>query len=140
MNDLHYVARWGDPADAVTLPPGVTALLGTALGVSAPTPGAHAAVLPRTTLDAPVLDALRAACGRLDTDDAARLAYAAGKSTEDLLRLRAGDATGAPDAVARPGGHDEVEALLAACARHRVAVVPFGGGTSVVGGLAADRE
>jgi alkyldihydroxyacetonephosphate synthase len=140
MNDLHYVARWGDPADAVTLPPGVTALLGTALGVSAPTPGAHAAVLPRTTLDAPVLDALRAACGRLDTDDAARLAHAAGKSTEDLLRLRAGDATGAPDAVARPGGHDEVEALLAACARHRVAVVPFGGGTSVVGGLAADRE
>ncbi|MEU7909294.1 FAD-binding oxidoreductase [Actinoplanes sp. NPDC049118] len=140
MNDLRYVARWGDPADAVTLPSGVTSLLGTALGVDAPRPAAHAAVLPCATLDAPVLDDLRAACARVDTDDAARLAHAAGKSTEDLLRLRAGDAPGAPDAVARPGGHDEVAALLAVCARHRVAVVPFGGGTSVVGGLAADRE
>ncbi|GAA3337437.1 FAD-binding oxidoreductase [Amorphoplanes nipponensis] len=140
MTDLSPVARWGDPADAVTLPPGVRDLLGAALGVRPPRPAAATARLPRPTLGAPVLEALRAACPRVETGDADRLAHAAGKSTVDLLRLRGGEAPGAPDAVARPGGHDEVVALLAACAAHHVAVVPFGGGTSVVGGLAAGRE
>ncbi len=140
MSDLRHVARWGDPADALTLPAGVRALLGTALGVTAPRPAAETAEIPPAALGADVLADLRAACPRVDTDAAARLACAAGKSTEDLLRLRAGEAPGAPDAVARPGGHDEVAALLAVCTRHRVAVVPFGGGTSVVGGLAARRD
>jgi alkyldihydroxyacetonephosphate synthase len=57
----------------------------------------------------------------------------------DLLRLRGGEADAAPDAVVLPGSHDEVLAVLRACTAHRVAVVPFGGGTSVVGGLAPDR-
>src|SRR5438105_1938028 len=42
-----------------------------------------------------------------------------------------------------PGSHDEVLALLGLCSKRRIAVVPFGGGTSVVGGLepeAADFE
>jgi len=140
MTDPRPVARWGDPADAVTLPSGVRALLGTALGVQAPRPPAAGARLPQAALGASMLDALRAACPGVDTDDAARLAHAAGKSTEDLLRLRAGEVRGAPDAVARPGSHEEVAALLAACAQHHIAVVPFGGGTSVVGGLDAQRE
>jgi alkyldihydroxyacetonephosphate synthase len=42
--------------------------------------------------------------------------------------------------VQRPGDHDEVSAVLAWASRHRVAVVPFGGGTSVTGGLVAARE
>jgi alkyldihydroxyacetonephosphate synthase len=46
----------------------------------------------------------------------------------------------APDAVLAPGSHDEVLELLRACAAHRVAVVPFGGGSSVVGGLAPARD
>ena len=41
----------------------------------------------------------------------------------------------APDAVLLPGDEDEVEKILEFCSRHRIAVVPFGGGTSVVGGL-----
>src|SRR5213078_831000 len=51
------------------------------------------------------------------------------------LRMRAGDARPAPDAVVEPASHDAVRAVLEACAEHRVAVVPFGGGTSVVGGV-----
>ena len=39
-----------------------------------------------------------------------------------------------------PASHDEVQTLLEVATRHRVAVVPFGGGTSVVGGLVARRE
>jgi alkyldihydroxyacetonephosphate synthase len=44
-----------------------------------------------------------------------------------------------PDAVLRPGTHDEVGAVLRAAADLDVAVIPFGGGTSVVGALAPDR-
>ena len=68
-------------------------------------------------------------------DRLTRVSHAAGRSYPDLIRLRAGDAERAPDAVVYPGSHDEVAALLAACAEQGVAVVPFGGGTSVVGGV-----
>jgi alkyldihydroxyacetonephosphate synthase len=65
-----------------------------------------------------------------------RLRKAGGKSYLDLLRRREGDASDAPDAVVRPGTTEETAALLATCSELQVVVVPFGGGTSVVGGLA----
>ncbi|TWG08593.1 FAD-binding oxidoreductase [Saccharopolyspora dendranthemae] len=73
------------------------------------------------------------------TDDHTRLLHAGGKSTPDLLRRRAGEAESAPDAVVLPASHAQVGALLALCAERRVAVVPFGGGTSVVGGVEPER-
>ena len=68
-------------------------------------------------------------------DDESRIRHTRGKSTPDLLRLRAGDATAAPDLVLLPGSHEEVLDLLRVCSERRIAVVPFGGGSSVVGGL-----
>ncbi|GAA3176883.1 FAD-binding oxidoreductase [Blastococcus jejuensis] len=70
------------------------------------------------------------------TDRESRLRRAGGKSYLDLLRRREGDASDAPDAVVTPGTTEETAALLAACSEHGLVVVPFGGGTSVVGGLA----
>jgi alkyldihydroxyacetonephosphate synthase len=70
------------------------------------------------------------------TDRDSRLRRAGGKSYLDLLRRREGDASDAPDAVVLPGTTDETAALLTACSELGVVVVPFGGGTSVVGGLA----
>ncbi|MEU4342751.1 FAD-binding oxidoreductase [Nocardia sp. NPDC023852] len=64
-----------------------------------------------------------------------RLLHAGGKSTLDLLRRRVEGPQDAPDAVVFPADHDQVLAVLAYCAENAVAVVPFGGGTSVVGGL-----
>ena len=69
-------------------------------------------------------------------DRRSRLTHAGGKSYLDLLRRRAGDASDAPDAVLTPGSTEQVAALLRACSDLGVVVVPFGGGTSVVGGLA----
>ncbi len=74
------------------------------------------------------------------TDDETRRLRTRGKSTPDLLRARAGDLSDAPDAVVRPGDHDDVASVLAYAVEHHLAVVPFGGGTSVTGGLAARRE
>ena len=97
---------------------------------------------PATVLDAALLDGLRSIVGadHVLVDDETRILRTRGKSTPDLLRARAGDLTDAPDAVVRPDGHGEVAAVLAWAAEHRVAVVPFGGGTCVTGGLAARRD
>ena len=72
------------------------------------------------------------------TDPASRIAHCRGKSTTDLLRIRRGDAIDAPDAVVFPESHQQVLAVLRTCVDHHIAVVPFGGGTSVVGGLAPE--
>lgn len=69
-------------------------------------------------------------------DHFARVCHAGGKSYLELVRMRGGTPLGAPDAVVYPASHEQVLAVLAACTAERVAVVPFGGGTSIVGGLA----
>jgi alkyldihydroxyacetonephosphate synthase len=73
------------------------------------------------------------------SDRETRVRHAAGRSYPDLVRLRTGDGSGAPDAVAYPGTEDEVARVIGACSDAGVAVVPFGGGTSVVGGVEALR-
>ena len=90
------------------------------------------------------LDALAAIVGAeyCRTADRDRLLHAGGKSTLDLLRRKDPGSQDAPDAVLLPGGpdgDDAVAAILRYCSEHRIAVVPFGGGTSVVGGLDPTR-
>ncbi|GAA4202438.1 FAD-binding oxidoreductase [Microbispora amethystogenes] len=136
---------WGDPARAAELPAPVRDLLTELLGVRAPAtpPATFGEVrLPPVALPPPVLAALAAVTGEehVRADDDARIRHTRGKSTPDLLLMRAGDASDAPDAVVLPGSHEEVAEVLRLCAEHRVAVVPFGGGTSVVGGLTAARR
>ncbi len=73
-------------------------------------------------------------------DDAYERAFhALGRSYYDLLRLRAGDLSLAPDAVIYPRGAEEVLTTLAFAAARDIAVIPFGGGTSVVGGVSGSR-
>jgi alkyldihydroxyacetonephosphate synthase len=64
-----------------------------------------------------------------------RIRHATGCGYADLARLRAGRLEQAPDAVLLPADADEVKRVLALCATEGIAVVPFGGGTSVVGGV-----
>lgn len=133
--------RWGDPASAVELPESARGLVDLAFGLQ-DRPATTGATPPAPVLDDGLLDRLRAIVGRehVLVDDATRTLRTRGKSTPDLLRARAGDLSDAPDAVVRPDGHAEVEAVLAWAHEHRVAVVPFGGGTCVTGGLVARRD
>lgn len=132
---------WGDPARAEPLAEPVVALLREALGVRPAAAGGVVDLadvrLPEPALPAAARDALAEAVGERNvrSDRESRVRHTRGKSTADLLRIRAGDAADAPDAVVAPGSHDEVLQVLAECSERRVAVVPFGGGTSVVGGL-----
>ncbi|RBY74991.1 FAD-binding oxidoreductase [Blastococcus sp. TF02-09] len=102
-----------------------------------PVPVAEIRLAP-SRLPEPALRALVELLGEdnVRTDRESRLLRAGGKSYLDLLRRRAGDASDAPCAVVLPGTTEETAALLALCSEHDVVVVPFGGGTSVVGGLA----
>jgi alkyldihydroxyacetonephosphate synthase len=142
----------GDPADGVlqltTDPDATTALpratrryLSRELGWtprSTPPVPVSTIQLPPPRLPAAARSALAELLGEENVADdrTSRLTHAGGKSYLDLLRRRAGDASDAPDAVLTPGSTEQTAALLRACSAHGIAVVPFGGGTSVVGGLA----
>jgi len=137
---------WGEPGAGPELPALAEAFLRDELGLPGgvvETPVALEAVRLRAP-DLP--EAARAGLeqavgpGHVLDDAETRVLRCRGKSYLDLLAQRAGDCEGAPDAAVRPAGPDEVAAVLRVCAEHNVAVVPFGGGTSVVGGLEAPRE
>jgi alkyldihydroxyacetonephosphate synthase len=64
-----------------------------------------------------------------------RLRHASGRGYADLARMRLGRLEEAPDAVLMPPDTDALRRALDVCAATGVAVVPFGGGTSVVGGV-----
>ncbi|NYF28394.1 MULTISPECIES: FAD-binding oxidoreductase [unclassified Microbacterium] len=134
---------WGDPAKAKGLPLPVRALLPMLLGrVRTPAPAVELSEvqLRPSRLTAEDRAAFVLAVGLENVDDTpeARVRHAGGRSTPDLLRRREARQD-APDAVVRPADHDEVRACLDAAAAQGVAVIPFGGGTSVVGALDPER-
>ena len=139
--EMHW-SRWGDPGQAGPLTESARGLVDAFIG-TADTPAVELAAV---RLSEPLDEALVAELGALVggdhvlTDHDTRVLRTRGKSTPDLLRLRQGDGSDSPDAVVRPGSHDEVQAVVDWCVERHVALVPFGGGTSVVGGLTARRE
>ncbi|WP_188437475.1 FAD-binding oxidoreductase [Microbacterium murale] len=134
---------WGDPGLAKDLPLAVRALLPTILGrIRRPEPPVAlsdviAAASSLTEEDRADLVAIVGA-DAVRTDDGSRIRHSGGRSTPDLLRLRAAHQA-APDAVVSPRDHDEVVRVLGFASEHDIAVIPFGGGTSVVGALAPQR-
>ncbi|MEV0583422.1 FAD-binding oxidoreductase [Nonomuraea sp. NPDC050310] len=133
---------WGDPDKARELPEPVVKLLQDLFGIRE----IPAVELGEVRLTPPALpkgarERLAAVVGEAHVrdDHETRVRHTRGKSTPDLMRMRAGDGSAAPDVVVSPGSHEEVLDLLAACEAARLAVVPFGGGTSVVGGLTPER-
>jgi alkyldihydroxyacetonephosphate synthase len=69
------------------------------------------------------------------SDVHARASHALGKSYLDVVDGFHGRFAHPPDFVARPRDERAIERLLEWCAAERVAAIPYGGGTSVVGGV-----
>ena len=69
------------------------------------------------------------------TEPYERLLHTYGKSFPEAVRIFARDFTNAPDLVVTPRNEDDVMAVLEWADQVRAAVVPFGGGSSVVGGV-----
>jgi alkyldihydroxyacetonephosphate synthase len=76
--------------------------------------------------------------GDLFTDEHhERVAHGLGKAYRDVVRGFRGEFENPPDLVAFPKDESEIEVVLEWCEAEGAAVVPFGGGTSVVGGVEA---
>ncbi len=121
---------WGDTAQDYPLGEAALGFLRERIGVGQ---------VPR---DATFDDVLRTVPpSRLDasalwsSDAELRLRHARGQSFPDWIALRAGRVDPYADAVARPVSHDDVAAVIAAAQKAGAIVVPYGGGTSVVGHL-----
>jgi alkyldihydroxyacetonephosphate synthase len=112
----------------------MAARLGAALGIEPPLPrvlpSLESARMPEPRF-APPLE-LR---GIGTTDRRARASHTYGRGYRDLVRGFAGDFAAAPDWVFYPTEEEHLRALFRFCERDSIALVPFGGGTSVVGGV-----
>jgi alkyldihydroxyacetonephosphate synthase len=95
----------------------------------------QAVPLERVRLVAPRVEIPPALAEICAADDHARASHALGKSYLDVVRGFRGDFQTPPDVVARPREEAELERLLEWCAAERLAAIPYGGGTSVVGGV-----
>ncbi len=129
---------WGDPERRLNLPPRAVGALREELGVENGD-AVEPVSLEQVSLPEPrpIPDAVRSAAGEVLDGGEDRLRRATGRSYPDLVRLRTGQLQLAPDAILRPADVAAVAAVLEACAASGIAVVPYGGGTSVVGGLDA---
>ena len=73
----------------------------------------------------------------LSQDRYERAAHTYGKAFRDVVRGLEGDFSVAPDAVALPKDEEEIARVLAFCEASALAAIPYGGGSSVVGGVEA---
>lgn len=128
---------WGDPAVSPQLDETALATLLERIGELQPLPRAAELNGFELPVAEPLPPMLIEAVGEENvfTGIEDRVRHATGSGYVDLARLRGGRLDAAPDAVLLPADADAVQHALHVCAAEGVAVVPFGGGTSVVGGV-----
>lgn len=127
---------WGDEATRMELGDGARAMLREQLGSAEPEArvGLEQVAMPAARA---LPDAIASAVGpeAVLGSHEDRVRRAAGRSYPDLVRLRQGRLQSAPDAIVLPQSPGQVAAVMEICSREGIAIVPFGGGTSVVGGV-----
>ena len=123
---------WGDGASEGHLPLPLAELLRRELGPGVPGGEVPLADVLRTVPPS----RLQEQPGR-SVDSLDRVRHACGQSFPDLVALRCGAIAAVPDAVAHPRTAEQVRDVLALAAASGATVIPYGGGTSVVGGVTA---
>ncbi|MFJ8846421.1 FAD-binding oxidoreductase [Streptomyces cyaneofuscatus] len=108
----------------------LAALVPGAAGSPLPVPSIASLDLPAVRVSAPA-----ALAHLVSSAPADRAAHTYGKAFRDVVRALYGDMAAAPDLVARPQDERDVVDLLDWAAGADVAVVPYGAGSSVVGGV-----
>ena len=121
---------WGDPALEVALSPRAVDGLGGLVG-----PGSPPQDATLTSVVASVPESRIGQESGLSLDPADRVSHARGQDATDWIALRSGRVPAVPDAVARPADAAAARALLDRAATAGWTLVPYGGGTSVVGGV-----
>ena len=128
----YAVWGWGDAPPSRADLEAVAPLVAATTGFPAQEPETPAG-LPELPAPRCALPTALAHLGSTEPVDRAR--HGIGRSYRDLVRGLRGELTDVPDVVARPTTERDVVDLLDWAASEHVGVVPFGGGTSVVGGV-----
>jgi alkyldihydroxyacetonephosphate synthase len=123
---------WGY-ADARIDPASIAAHARAMLGFGGADEIEDAVALESIALPAPRVDTSKLAT--VSTDQLDRIHHSLGKSYVDTIRAFRGQIDHPVDAVAHPTSEGEIEEVLEWAAASNVAVIPYGGGTSVVGGV-----
>ena len=119
---------WGDETFTYLLPASATAFLEKAIGKPSPSPDATleqvmASVPPSRLVPHPLVDA----------EPVQRVYHARGQSLPDWIAMRGGRMGPFPDGVAYPTTNEHVHELLHYAGRTGTRLIPYGGGSSVVG-------
>ncbi|TMC50290.1 MAG: FAD-binding oxidoreductase [Chloroflexi bacterium] len=101
--------------------------------VARPVPDVDRLPLPAPRVRPP--EALAGLCGETNRE---RAAHAHGRSFRDVVRNLRGQIEHPPDLVVYPRSEADVAAVLEWCGDANIAVIPFGGGSSVVAGVEPD--
>ncbi|MDX1600490.1 MAG: FAD-binding oxidoreductase [Anaerolineales bacterium] len=119
---------WGDDSVQQRLPASAAAYITEHLGTLDPPPDAE---LEDTLHSVPPSRLPKLPAWSLDAHD--RLLHARGQSLPDWVALRSGRIESFPDAVAYPTDNSHLSELLRLADLHDLQLIPYGGGTSVVG-------
>lgn len=119
---------WGDESTYLELPDNGQAFLEDKVGAASPLANAT-----YEEVEASVPESRLAESELYTTAKKDRILHARGQSLPDWLAMKSGDIGVFPDAVSYPESSDDVRALLDQAKINNWVVIPYGGGTSVVG-------
>lgn len=122
---------WGDDAEGTVLPVNASATIKALVGPGTPVADASLESVVASVPASRIADGTRGC----STEPEDRIRHARGQSLPDWIALRSGRLGAVPDAVARPADGAAVRDLLDAATTEGWRLIPFGGGTSVVGGV-----
>ena len=134
---------WGDAkitfpmADKPTLWPWIRGKLGMTVERQTLPIARQDFILPPVQLKQAFIAALTSLlkADQFTSDEDERLHHCYGKSYPNLFMARQGYVEQAPDLIVFPEGHDDVVKIIEAAVAHDVCIIPFGGGTNIVGGV-----
>jgi len=147
VHDVKHMKWWGWGVDGVAFhhedkpafAPFVLKMVGVDLNSDSVTaaPSFDDLEIPASRLGDEVAGALTSivGAGHVVTDDMERVVHTYGKSIRDLIRIRAGVFPRVPDAVVYPADEAEIASIVAASQAHDLVLIPFGGGSNIVGSL-----
>lgn len=146
MSDVTHMKWWGwgvpehsfSAADKPALAPFIRSKLGVDVTAAAtPPPSFDDLTIPESAVPPQLLTDLVAAVGEehLSVTETDRVIHTYGKSIRDLLRVRRNQFPRVPDIVVFPGTESEVVAVTVAASSHNAVLIPFGGGSNIVGAV-----
>lgn len=125
---------WGDDSIHAKLPDGAARFLASEIGAAQSLPDASLddiiARVPVSRLAAPLT---KHSHPLIRTDSDMRVFHSRGQSLPDWITLRSGQINTFPDGVAFPSNSEDVRAMIQYARDAHIALIPYGGGTGVVG-------